>query len=303
MLLTSIDGVQREIKELWEGKDGVNTETKEMWAGIDGINKQIFSSFSPDPILNNNEWATIGKASTLGVAESIWSVGDRKGVTLNGKLNDGLTFNDYTCYPYILGFNHNKEIEGDGTITFQIGYTSLNGGVNIAFVDSKYGNYMTSGSWFNMNNTSSNVGGWGSSRMRMVICPAFKNVMPSDLRNVLKSVTKYTDNTGGSSNIESYVTATTDEIFLLANFELFGIVGYANSAEKNYQAQYAFYSAGNSKVKYIYNDTSSTVCWWLRSVAVNDYSISSIFCNVSTVGGENLGFATASWGFAPAFVV
>ena len=161
MLLTSIGNTQREIKGLWTGVNGVSTEVKELWAGIDGVNKQIFSTFNPDSVLDNNDRATIGKASALGIAESIWSVGDRKGTTLNGKLNDGLTLSNYSCYSYIIGFNHNASVEGNETITFQIGFNRISGGKNIALVDSKYYTSQTSGSWFNMNNTNSNDGGWG----------------------------------------------------------------------------------------------------------------------------------------------
>ena len=48
-------------------------------------------------------------------------------------------------------------------------------------------------------------------------------VIPEELRAVLKSVTKYTDNTGNSS-AASAVTATTDYFFLLSENEVFGIV-------------------------------------------------------------------------------
>ena len=151
-----------------------------------------------------------------------------------------------------------------------------------------------------MNNSWSNSGGWNSSRMRTVVCPAFMNAMPSDLRNVLKTVTKYSDNTGGGSNTASYVTSTTDTIFLLAEYEVFGTRSYANSAEQNYQAQYQYYKNGNSKVKYRHSSTGSTAYWWLRSVRA---SYPATFCRVSTDGSAHHGNAFYSFGFAPAFCV
>lgn len=299
MLLTSIDGVQREIKELWEGKDGVNTETKEMWAGVDGVNKQIFSS-GPSAILDNNSWEAIRQAADEGIAEALWSVGDRKGITLNGKLSDGLTLSNYTCYPYILGFNHNKKIEGDKTITFQIGYDSLNGGTNIAIIDSGYKKINPSGSWFSINNSNTNNGGWERSRIRTIICPAFKNSLPADLRNVLKPATKYTDNTGGYTETASHVTATTDEIFLLAEFEVIGRRSHANSAEQNYQLQYDYYKNGNSQIKYRHNSTELTAEWWLRSA---EAEFSNSFCLIYSSVGTAASGAAGGRGFAPAFVV
>lgn len=254
---------------------------------------------SPSTTLNDNSWAVIRYASDNNLGESLWSVGDRKEIIIDGQIDDGLTLNNYSTYVFILGFNHNETLEGQG-ITFGGFKSALSGGKDICLIDNDYLSSKTSGSWFNMNNSQSNSGGWNKSRMRTVICPAFMNAMPSDLRNVLKTVTKYSDNTGGGSNTASYVTSTTDTIFLLAEFEVFGTRSYANSAERNYQAQYAYYSAGNSKVKYRHSATGSTARWWLRSV---DAGGSRNFCFVIASGSTGADYAYYSQGFAPAFVV
>ena len=126
-------------------------------------------------------------------------------------------------------------------------------------------------------------------------------VIPAALRDVLKSVTKYTDDTatgGGSS--ASYVTATTDYFFLLSEFEVFGSISYGNTNEKNKQAQYAYYSAGNSKIKYKHNGTSTAAFWWLRSPFA---STSNTFVHVRTAGTVNYYNAIFSLGFAPGFCV
>lgn len=248
--------------------------------------------------LNNISWADIKRISDAGLASNYFAVGDRKAVALSGTVGNLSLSGTYYCY--IIGINHNSAKEGANRIHFQFGKTAASGGTDICFVDSGYGSNKTSGSWFNMNNSQSNSGGWNNSRMRTVICPAFKSAMPSDLQAVLKTTTKYSDNTGGGSNTASYVTATSEEVFLLAEFEVFGARSYANSAEQNYQTQYAYYSAGNSKVKYRHSATGSTAYWWLRSVRA-DYS--NIFCNVDTSGSANGSFANYSYGFAPAFCV
>ena len=113
-------------------------------------------------------------------------------------------------------------------------------------------------------------------------------------------MTIYTDNTGGGSDSASYVTKTTDYLPLLAEYEIFGTRSYANSAEKNYQAQYAYYSAGNSKVKYRHSATGSTAWWWERSPG---YAGSTAFCFVSTNGSAGYTAAGGSYGVAPAFRV
>ena len=125
--------------------------------------------------------------------------------------------------------------------------------------------------------------------------------IPAALRAVLKSVTKYTDNTAnGGGSTASYVTATTDYFFLLSEYEVFGSISRANSNEASKQAQYAYYSAGNSKIKYKHNGTSTAVYWWLRSP---NASYSSSFVYVRPGGDVYSDTANCSLGFAPGFCV
>ena len=123
-------------------------------------------------------------------------------------------------------------------------------------------------------------------------------VIPAALRAVLKSVTKYTDNTGGGSTAASAVTATTDYFFLLSEYEVFGSISYANSNESSKQAQYAYYSAGNSKIKYKHDGTTTAAFWWLRS----PFSSSSYYFVIVGANGT-VGYSNAyySLGFAPGF--
>ena len=158
-----------------------------------------------------------------------------------------------------------------------------------------------------MNSSRTNSGGWESSQMRTNICGTSLSsysgtiiaVIPEALRAVLKSVTKYTDNTGHTT-AASAVTATTDYFFLLSEFEVFGSIANGNMNEKNKQAQYAYYSAGNSKVKYNHNATSRAVCWWLRSPRRANYDG---FVYVSVDGKSSVYYANRSYGFAPGFCV
>lgn len=247
--------------------------------------------------LNSNEWDVIRSVSDAGEGANYWSVGDRKAVVLNGTVG-ALSLSNVTTYAFIIGFNHNSSVEGSGRIHFQLGKTALSGGTDVALCDSKYGN-TGSDAAFRMNTTNTNSGGWNNSYMRNTICPAFKNVLPAALKNAIKSVTKYTDNTGNSS-AASAVTATTDEVFLLAEYEVFGTISRGNSNESSKQKQYDYYSAGNSKIKYNHSATSTAVRWWLRSPCA---SISTSFVRVNTDGTVSGNSANNSFGFAPGFCV
>ena len=262
-------------------------------------------------VLNDNDWATIKTVSDKGEGANYWSVGDRKAVTLNGTVGH-LTLSNYTTYAFIIGFNHNASAEGTNRIHFQLGKTALSGGTDVCFCDSKYApdnGWSSAGAgYFAMNASDTNSGGWKSSQMRTAICGTnlsnysgtIISAIPAELRAVLKSVTKYTDNTGGENSTASYVTATTDYFFLLSEFEVYGSISYGNTNEASKQAQYAYYSAGNSKIKYKHNGTSTAARWWLRSSRASN---SDSFVFGSTDGTGFVTNAARSFGFAPGFCV
>ena len=123
--------------------------------------------------------------------------------------------------------------------------------------------------------------------------------LPSDLLAVMQPVTKYTDNTAnGGGNVASYITATTDYLFDLAEFEVFGSRSYANSYEQNYQLQYDYYKAGNSKVAYNHSAVSTAVRWGLRSPSC--YTAYT-FCSVATDGAVSSDYAYRSLALRPGF--
>ena len=257
----------------------------------------------PTTSLSDNTWATIKEVSDAGQGENYWSVGDTKRITINGKVGN-FTFSNLAIDAFIIGFNHNSSREGTNRIHFQIGKI---GGKDVCLCDNQYGSSQGSNGYFNMNPNNSNSGGWNGSYMRKTLLgnsgtpsspPANSMLaaLPSDLRAVMKSVTKYSDNTGGSPDNASYVTSTTDYLFLLAEFEYHGARSYANSAEKNFQLQYSYYKAGNSKVKYKHGETGTAASHWCRSVYVG---YADTFCLVNAYGNH----ANYSWGAAPGFAV
>lgn len=256
--------------------------------------------------LNSNTWQQIATISQNGHAPDYWAVGDYKNVTLSGTV--GIQSVSGTYRAFILGFNHNSNREGNNKTHFMIGKNSS--GTNIAFCDSQYNNTGSSTA-FRMNTSNTNAGGWAQSYMRNTILGAtstsatsgrFMAAIPSDLRAVLKLCTKYTDNTGNASNSSGNVTATTDYMWLCSEFEVQGNRTYANQYEQNYQQQYAYFSAGNNKIKYGAGSqgSSTAVFWWLRSPS---YDNNYIFCYVYTDGSANRYNAYISYGVAPCFCV
>ena len=245
-------------------------------------------------VLNENSWKAIKWASDNSVGQNYWAVGDCKQITMNGKVSDGLTLTDYTTWVYIIGFNHNTEKEGNG-ITFQ-GFKATDKGTPVCLTDSGFNSNKTSGTWFNMNNSATNAGGWKASSMRTVIMPLIKASLPADLQAVIKTSTIYT--APGTGDIAC--TASDDDVFLLGEYEVFGTISSATTQEPNYLKQYTYYSAGNSKLKYKHNDTSTAAYWWERSPFNR---LDNRFCSVTSDGDANANPAHRSRGVCPCFKV
>ena len=249
--------------------------------------------------LNDNSWNTISETSASGNASNYWNVGDVKTIVISGQVGN-TTFSNLSIDAYILGINHNAEIEGNNRIHFCIGKANNK---TVGLIDSQYAQYpMTSSGYFSMSygDSNTNSGGWEGCYMRNSVMQWIKNALPTDLQNVLKTVTKYTDNTGGGSDSSSNVTATTETICLEAEFEVHGTRTYANSYEQNKQKQYDYYKNGNSKIRYEYNNTNSAVFWWNRS----PYSDSSyLFCRVYFGGSASRSNSRGCGAVAPCFYV
>ena len=229
-----------------------------------------------------------------GQAPNLWSVGDKVPIKLKGTVG-ALTFSNQTYYAFILGFNHNPSIEGNNTVHFQFGKTA--DGTDIAFVDSENGKDGSTAA-FRMNTANTSSGGWEGSYMRKTICPAFLAALPAEWRKIIADCTKYSDNTGGGGNAAGSVTATQDKIWLLSEYEIYGVQSYANSTEQRYQQQYDFYKNGNEKAKYHHN-TGGGCSWWHRSAFK---TTDTAYVYTTTTGSKAYKNASFSLGFAPGFM-
>ena len=283
------------------------------------------------PTVSNSSWDDIKAISDAGTAASYFAPGDTKSITLNGTVGT-LALNNLSVDAFILGINHNASREGNNRIHWAIGKI---GGTLIALCDSNYNSGYTDGrKGFNMNHWgNANYGGWKGCDLRydilgstnkapsgygsspasnrtgndpsgydIVNSPVANTLMaalPQALRKVMKTVTKYTDNKGGANNNSSAaVTSSVDYIFLLSEFEVYAAKTYANDYEKNYQAQYDYFKAGNSKA-INKHDARTTAVWGpLRSAY---YNIDNFFSAVGSGGGVGGCSASACGGLLAGF--
>ena len=212
-----------------------------------------------DAIFSNNSWDAIIAACQSGNVPDTWVVGNSKMMTIGG-----------TNYQIdIIGKNHDTYTAG-GTapLTFQM---------HDCYADANQ-----------MNSSNTNSNGWTSCAMRSTHLPAILALMPTEVQNGIREVNKLTS----AGNMSDTINTTAEKLFLLSEIEIFGSVSYSKSGEGS---QYAYYSAGNSKVK---NRRGSASAWWERSPRGSN---STFFCYVVSTGIANSSNARTALGVAFGF--
>lgn len=320
---------------MYAGETPASTENKTL----------VFMGFEPSPAnvtedmdcyavyefigtLDEASWSTISELSANGMAQNHFAIGDTKTIHIEGTVGTIAINGDYDVY--IIGFDHNKKLEGKG---IHFGTFKGDDGKDIALLDAKYDTTSTNGAkCCNMNHWGNyNLGGWSACDMRYDILgstdiaplgygsaknyssvgydasdtcatnPVANTLMaalPSDLREVMKPMTKYTNNGGGvgGNNVE-YVTATVDYLPLLSEFEISGKPSWVE-AEK--QSRYDYYTLGNSwrKCSQLTGDYS---LWFTRTPYPNaDLAFAYVFAKDNNTGGISAAYVL---GLAPIFKV
>lgn len=274
----------------WE-VNGETINTNSSYTFVINENIDIEAVFEENFILNEFTWQEISDMSKSGVLKEKFKVGDTKEITLT------TNFGQHQVDAFIIGFDHNQDIESpeEHTTHFQVGKV---GEKIVAFVDGHYGNRVTTEEALNMNTSDTSSGGWKGSQMSRNMSYLIKKCLPSDLQSVMKTVTKYTDNKGSSSNSSTNVTSTTEYLCPPSEFEYFGIRKYANIYEQNKQKQYDYYKTAStsSMVQYNFRSIDTNVNSWTRSQV---YSNSAGFVNIQNDGSIQASYASFSIGVSP----
>ena len=207
----------------------------------------------------DNDWSAIIAACHSGSVPSTWVVGNSKPMTIGGK----------SYQVDIIGKNHDTYANGGkAPLTFQL---------HDCYGETK-----------NMNSSNTNNGGWTSCAMRSTHLPAILALMPTEVQNGIREVSKKASVGGASSTIET----VSDKLFLLSEVEIFGSTTYSAAGEGT---QYDYYKAGNRKVK---KRSGSAANWWERS----PYASNSVyFCLVGSDGNANSYIAGLAYGVAFGF--
>ena len=270
-------------------------------SGVSGNLKIIVSAVVAIKTLNDYTWAEISQISSSGQAANTFSVGDQKEIVLNGRAFN-TNFNNQHVYAFIVGINHNASREGDNVIHFEL---YKNGDTPYAITTSDYGMFQ-SGKYTSMMTTNDNSGGWANSDMRKnklggrttdskdsPESGTFMSILPSDLRAVLRSVSKYTFN-------DSTPSKTSEYIFLYALYEVLGeLYEFGASNEVTFLEQYEYYKSGNSVIHHV-SSGSGAVKFWTRT---KETYHGDSFCIITEDGRQDTIRADRSLGVVTLFFV
>lgn len=202
----------------------------------------------------SNTWELIMGACHGGGVPDTWVTGDSKTMTIDG-----------VNYQFdIVGKNHDTYTAG--------GIAPLTFGLHDCY-----------GTKYPMNSSSTNSTGWDGSKMRTETLAAILTKMPVNIQNGIRAVNKLTATSGTDETIKT----ASDKLFTFSEMEVYGSATNSYGGEGK---QYAYYKAGNSKIKKV---GSTASWWWLRSPSDNT---TRLFCTVGSDGSAVSGTASDSGG-------
>lgn len=192
-------------------------------------------------------WSLINRLGQIGIHNKIFNLFDEKQVTIGGK--------QYIIQ--IADFYHDTLTSG-GLAPYSFCMKQL---------------YLTE---YQMNTTNTNAGGWKSSAMRTTNINNIVNVMPADMKAIVKPVNKLTSKGNKSNEIET----TSDSYWLFSEVEIFGAATNSVAGEGK---QYHIFTDSASRIKTLGMNGASTY-WWERSPLKGS---TTGFCTVGTSGSPS----------------
>lgn len=191
----------------------------------------------------------------------------RDGTNIKASVGDGINWTvDGTSYRFnIIGFNHDDLTDGNA-----YGAATATGKSGITFQMHRLYSPTIA-----MNDSTTNSGGYGATKMHKTHLPKLLATMPPELQSAIKAVNKKSGIGNGSTTL-----ATVEcDLFILATIEIFGTNTYSAAGEGT---QYAYYAAGNPRKK-VGNADGEPHHWNTRSPTISA-STNIGFCEVNGDG-------------------
>lgn len=210
-LAATYDASGNEIAAYYAAK----TEYENMMAKLNTMDGKLDAivGLSKDSSFAGASWGTIKAVSEAGLASSLWNVGDEKQITLT---------TGETVTMVILGFDHDDLASG--------GKAGITLGTKNCLATSYV---MNSASKTYDGNSGYNAGGWLNSDMRNTTMPLIKGYLPSEVKNVIKTVKKKTS----KGTLLSTLLETNDELFLFSLEEVMGTINYSTTGQNSFAGE------------------------------------------------------------------
>lgn len=187
-------------------------------------------------------WEEVSEICKAGLAGQYWNIGDTK----------EMVYGDSTKLLRIIGFDH--DIVSDPAtygrdkagITLELVQVPVN--LQSCWLETNY----TVGQWYTSSDSYHSV-------IRKTLLPNYRaEVIPQYLSDVIVDVQKEFMHDSGT------IRTVSDSLFILSANEIFGTYASGYGSEGT---QYAYYTAGNSKVKK--NTSNTAIQYWTRSKMYN----------------------------------
>ena len=232
-------------------------EVKAMYLG----NTKIFGSGGTiDPVLENNDWATINAVFKAGNAAKYWKVGDTKSITSKSGKTYTIRIADMQSgrYDYADGSGSSKGV--------------------LEFVELYNLNETTT---WKMNTTTTNSGGWANSYLRNTTLPTLLEDLPDDMVGAISEVSVLSGTGDGTT---SGTSSSANKIFIPAEMEMFDAKHNSIGIAESPLGQFDYYKAHNTDADRIKRSVGTTNAsyYYLRSPFSGTVDG---FCAVSETGG------------------
>lgn len=222
----------------------------------------------------SDSWSDIATASSNGTYASKYAVGDVKSMVIDGK-----------TYYFQLVAKDADVLSSDGTTTVPMTWLMHKKFLTTIHRMSPSDSSGTQGTGGN--------GGWEYSELRSYLNDTILPLMPSDVRDAIKTVKKYSSNVvPGTQTAVKDGCITADKLWVPSYREAYG----GNDLETNGPSYSGVLSSNDKRIKFNSQNTSYT--WWTRSAVSN-----TSYQTVRTTGATSTGATATSYGVVIGFCI
>ena len=200
---------------------------------------------------------------------------------------------------FSIGDTIDIQLSGIGTMTLEIAdfdHDYLSGSTSASKAGISFITKNLLYSTYQMNTTSTNVGGFPDSKLYETLSTTIWNAIPAEWRNVIKTIYKWYGTGNATTNGKWFGS----KIWVPLEYEMFGTTTHSPSTEHSTgnARKYPIFTDNNSRIKKMNNGTGSAQWYWEASPHASD---TTGFCLVLSDGSASADFTGAYYAFGVFF--